>query len=104
MKIENKFSLVTGLVFLVADAILITAFVIGNGPTGASWGLLLMRFLAVFLSYEQKGEYTASVFLIPAIIALTGNVTQEWREKYGWVPHLPAILLIVAPLIAWIFL
>ena len=104
MKINNVFNFVAGIVFLVADAILITAFIIADEPAAAVWGLLIVHFGAMVYSSSQKGPYTASVFFVPAIVAFLDNVTEQWRSKYGWLLHLPAILVLVAPFVAWLVL
>ena len=104
MKINNVFNFVVGIVLLVADAILITSFIIADEPAAAVWGLLIVHFGAMAYSSSQQGPYTASVFFVPAIVAFLDNVTEQWRSKYGWLLHLPAILVLLAPFVAWLLL
>lgn len=104
MKINNVFNFVVGIVFLVADAILITSFIIADEPAAAVWGLLIVHFGAMAYSSSQQGPYTASVVFVPAIVAFLDNVTEEWRSRYGWLLHLPAILVLVASLLAGLLL
>lgn len=104
MKINNVFNFVVGIVLLVADAILITSFIVADQPASAVWGLLIVHFGAMIYSSSQHGPYTASVFFVPAIVAFLDNVTEQWRSKYGWLLHLPALLVLLVSLLAWLLL
>lgn len=104
MKINNVFNFVAGIVFLVADAVLITSFIVADQPAAAVWGLLIVHFGAMAYSSSQQGPYTASVVFVPAIVAFLDNVTEEWRSRYGWLLHLPTILVVVALLVGRLLL
>lgn len=104
MKINNVFNFVVGIILLIADAVLITSFIVSDQPAAAVWGLLVVHFGAMVYSSSQQGPYTMSVVFVPAIVAFLDNVTEGWRSKYGWLLHLPAILVLVASLAAWLLL